>query len=80
MKTLVYPLALLTVIIYCWLQANFQSQSIENFDTKMAELFFENRFIEFFSLYRRTCICSFCSSYFNCLFSLAGKKIIEVFY
>lgn len=48
MKTLVYPLALLTLIIYCWLQANFQSHSIENFDTKIAELFFGNRFIEFF--------------------------------
>jgi len=48
MKTLVYPLALLTLIIYCWLQANFQSHSIENFDTKMAEFFFGNRFIEFF--------------------------------
>ncbi|MGE7109939.1 phosphatase PAP2 family protein [Lysinibacillus sp. NPDC047702] len=48
MKTLVYPLALLTLIIYCVLQATFQSNSIENFDTQMAELLFGNRPIEFF--------------------------------
>lgn len=48
MKKWAYPLAVLTLIIFFVLQGTFQSKLISTFDTKMADLFFGNRFVEFF--------------------------------
>ncbi|KOS63305.1 phosphatase PAP2 family protein [Lysinibacillus agricola] len=48
MKKWAYPLAVLTLIIFFVLRVTFQSKLINTFDTKMADLFFGNRFIEFF--------------------------------
>ncbi|MFJ7733929.1 phosphatase PAP2 family protein [Lysinibacillus sp. NPDC097231] len=48
MKKWVYPLAVLTFITFFVLRVTYQSNVIKNFDTKMADLFFDNRFLELF--------------------------------
>lgn len=47
-KKWAYPLAILTLITFFVLRATYESEWIINFDNKMADLFFGNRFIEFF--------------------------------
>ncbi|MGE7913430.1 phosphatase PAP2 family protein [Lysinibacillus xylanilyticus] len=48
MKKWAYPLAILTLITFLVLRVTYESKWIINFDNKMADLFFGNRFIEFF--------------------------------
>lgn len=48
MKKWAYPLAVLTLIVFIVLRATYQSQLMNTFDAKMAELLFGNRFIEIF--------------------------------
>ncbi len=48
MKKWAYPLAVLTLIIFLVLRVSFQRESINTFDTKMADLFFGNCLIGFF--------------------------------
>lgn len=48
MKKWAYPMAVLTLIAFFVLRATYQSESIENFDAKMADILFGNRFIEVF--------------------------------
>ncbi|QDQ01051.1 phosphatase PAP2 family protein [Lysinibacillus fusiformis] len=48
MKNWAYPLAILTLVAFFVLRATYQSETIQNFDTKMADILFGNRLIEVF--------------------------------
>ncbi len=48
MKNWAYPLAILTLIAFFVLRVTYQSETIQNFDTKMADILFGNRLIEVF--------------------------------
>jgi len=48
MKKWAYPLAVITLFVFIVLRATYQSQLMNTFDAKMAELFLGNRFIEIF--------------------------------
>ncbi|MGY4797695.1 phosphatase PAP2 family protein [Lysinibacillus fusiformis] len=48
MKKWAYPLAIVTLIVFIVLRVTYQSQLMNTFDAKMAEILFGNRFIEIF--------------------------------
>lgn len=48
MKKWAYPLAIVTLIVFIVFRVTYQSQLMNTFDAKMAEILFGNRFIEIF--------------------------------